>query len=73
MYHKHWLHFFKKIAGVENCCKKARLLYSILKKFRTEKHSVKVQISIDTENKKYLCNNYFQLDVPFGVTFLQNI
>ena len=22
---------------------------------------------------KYLCNNYFQLKVPFGVTFLQNI
>ena len=52
MYNKHWLNFLV----FKNCCKNVRLLISfieILQKhmYCTGKHSVKVQISIDTENK----------------------
>ena len=56
MYHKHWLCFFKKYS---RCCKIAVKMsdYNIfienLQKYLKciVKHSVKVQFSIDTENK----------------------
>ena len=55
MCHKHWLHFLKKIAGVEKLLQKCQIVIFIenLQKFLryTGKHCVKVQISIDTENK----------------------
>ena len=54
MYHKHWLHFFKKV--LKNCLKMSDCVISFIENLQkylkcTGKHSVKVQISIDTENK----------------------
>ena len=56
MYHKHWLHIFKKIVGVEKLLKKCQIVIFFIQNLQkylkcTEKHSVKVQISMDTENK----------------------
>ena len=57
MYHKHWLHFFKKDSrSLKNAVKCQIVIFFIenLQKYLkyTEKHSVQVQISIDNENKK---------------------
>ena len=60
MYHKHRLHFFKKIAGVEKVLSKCQNVIFFIKNLQkylncTEKYFVNVQYGIDTENKIMQC------------------
>ena len=56
MYHKHWLHFFQKDKRCLKIAVKCQIVIFFIENLQrylqcTGKHSVKVQISIDTENK----------------------
>ena len=56
MYHKHGFISSKKIADVEKLLQKCQIVIFFIESLQkylkgTEKHSVKVQFSIDTENK----------------------
>ena len=56
VYHKQWLHFFKKKSRCRIIAVKCQIVIFFIENLQkylkcTEKHSVKVQICIDTENK----------------------